>query len=121
MSDAHGRDHLTHAEMALDENGKILALKCETIANMGGYLSTFGAVIPSIFHGTMLSGVYAIPAIEVGVKAVFTNTCPTDAYRGAGRPEAVYSVERLIEAAALELGISERTLYRKIKGYDLRK
>src|SRR5262249_19532567 len=90
MSDAHGRDHVTHAEMAFDADGKAIGLKCETLANMGGYLSTFAPCIPTWLHGTLLAGQYATPAIYCNVKAVFTNTVPIDAYRGAGRPEATY-------------------------------
>ena len=90
LSDAHGRDHVTHAEMAFDANGKVLALKAETLANMGAYLSTFAPCVPTWLHGTLLAGQYTTPAVYVNVKAVFTNTVPVDAYRGAGRPEATY-------------------------------
>ncbi len=84
MSDAHGRDHVTHAEMAFDANGKVLALKAETLANMGAYLSTFAPCVPTWLHGTLLAGQYTTPAVYCNVKAVFTNTVPVDAYRGAG-------------------------------------
>jgi Molybdopterin-binding domain of aldehyde dehydrogenase len=88
ISDAHGRDHVTEAELALDAGGAFLGLRVRTIANMGGYLSTFGPNIPSYLYGPLLAGVYTTPAIYCEVKAVFTNTLPVDAYRGAGRPEA---------------------------------
>ncbi|MBX3527208.1 MAG: xanthine dehydrogenase family protein molybdopterin-binding subunit [Rhodoblastus sp.] len=104
LSDAHGRDHVTHAEMAMDENGKITALRVATKANMGAYLSTFASSVPTYLYAPLLSGQYNIPAIYAEVEAVYTNTAPVDAYRGAGRPEATYVVERLIEVAARELG-----------------
>ena len=91
MSDAHGRDHVTHAELALDKDGKFLALKVSTLANLGAYLSTFAPAVPTYLYGTLLAGTYTTPAIYVEVKAVFTNTVPVDAYRGAGRPEATLS------------------------------
>ena len=104
LSDAHGRDHVTHAEMAMDENGKITALRVSTKANMGAYLSTFASSVPTYLYAPLLSGQYNIPAIYAEVEAVYTNTAPVDAYRGAGRPEATFVVERLIEVAARELG-----------------
>ena len=104
LSDAHGRDHVTHAEMAMDENGKITALRVSTRANMGAYLSTFASSVPTYLYAPLLSGQYNIPAIYAEVEAVYTNTAPVDAYRGAGRPEATFVVERLIEVAARELG-----------------
>lgn len=104
LSDAQGRDHVTHAELALDADGKFLALKVETLANMGAYLSTFATVIPTFLHGTLLAGQYTTPAIHINVKAVFTNTVAVDAYRGAGRPEATYLLERLVDVAARETG-----------------
>ena len=104
LSDAQGRDHVTHAELALDDAGKFLGLRVETLANMGAYLSTFSTVIPTFLHGTLLAGQYTTPAIYVNVKAVFTNTVPVDAYRGAGRPEASYLLERLVDVAAQETG-----------------
>jgi carbon-monoxide dehydrogenase large subunit len=113
MSDAHGRDHLTHAEMAFDADGKAIGLRCETLANMGGYLSTFAPCIPTWLHGTLLAGQYATPAIYCNVKAVFTNTVPVDAYRGAGRPEATYILERLMNKAAQELGVDQAELRRR--------
>lgn len=104
LSDAQGRDHVTHTELALDKDGKFLGLKVETLANMGAYLSTFSTVIPTFLHGTLLAGQYATPAIHINVKAVFTNTVAVDAYRGAGRPEATYLLERLVDVAARETG-----------------
>ncbi|HEY2186117.1 MAG TPA: xanthine dehydrogenase family protein molybdopterin-binding subunit [Xanthobacteraceae bacterium] len=105
LADAHGRDHVTRAEMAFDEKGKILGLRVKTIANLGAYMSTFSSSVPTYLYGTLLSGQYAIPAIYCEVDAVYTNTAPVDAYRGAGRPEATFVVERLIEVAARQLGI----------------
>ncbi|HZH50652.1 MAG TPA: xanthine dehydrogenase family protein molybdopterin-binding subunit [Microvirga sp.] len=104
LSDAHGRDHVTHAEMATDENGKILGLRVHTIANLGAYLSTFSSSVPTYLYAPLLSGQYDIPAIYCEVDAVYTNTAPVDAYRGAGRPEATFVLERLVEKAARELG-----------------
>jgi carbon-monoxide dehydrogenase large subunit len=112
MSDAHGRDHITHAEMAFDANGRAIGLKCETLANMGAYLSTFAPCIPTWLHGTLLAGQYTTPAIWTNVKAVFTNTVPVDAYRGAGRPEATYILERLMSKAAQEMGVDQAELRR---------
>ena len=113
VSDRHGRDHVTEAELALDENGKFLGLKVATLANMGGYLSTFGPNIPTNLYAPLLSGVYTTPAIYCNVKVVFTNTVPVDAYRGAGRPEATFVVERLVDVAAAEMGIDRVELRRR--------
>ncbi|HKF73004.1 MAG TPA: xanthine dehydrogenase family protein molybdopterin-binding subunit [Stellaceae bacterium] len=113
LSDAQGRDHATHAELALDKDGKFLALKVSTIANMGGYLSTFAPAIPTYLYATLLAGTYTTPAIYCEVKAVFTNTVPVDAYRGAGRPEATYVVERIVENAAHEMKIDPAELRRR--------
>ncbi|MXY41241.1 MAG: molybdopterin-dependent oxidoreductase [Rhodospirillaceae bacterium] len=104
IADAHGRDHVTKAELALDSGGKFLAMRVETIANMGAYLSTFSSAVPSYLYGTLLAGQYTTGGIYCNVKTVFTNTAPVDAYRGAGRPEAAYVVERLVETAANETG-----------------
>jgi aerobic carbon-monoxide dehydrogenase large subunit len=104
LSDAHGRDHVTHAELALDANGKFLGLRVKTIANLGAYLSTFASSIPTYLYAPLLSGQYAIAAIFAEVDGVYTNTAPVDAYRGAGRPEASFVIERLVEVAARELG-----------------
>jgi carbon-monoxide dehydrogenase large subunit len=103
LCDAHGRDHITHAEMAFGENGKIVALRAKTIANLGAYMSTFSSSVPTYLYATLLSGQYAIPAIYCEVDAVYTNTVPVDAYRGAGRPEATFVVERLVEVGAREM------------------
>ncbi|MEZ5551943.1 MAG: xanthine dehydrogenase family protein molybdopterin-binding subunit [Pseudomonadales bacterium] len=104
LSDAHGRDHITHAELGLDADGRFLALKVHTTANLGAYLSTFGSSVPTYLYGTLLAGQYTTPNIHVEVHGVYTNTAPVDAYRGAGRPEATYVVERIVETAARELG-----------------
>jgi len=112
VSDAHGRDHVTHAELALDANGKMLALRCDTLANMGAYLSTFAPCVPTWLHGTLLAGQYTHPAIYVNVKAMFTNTVPVDAYRGAGRPEATYILERIVTKAARELKMDQAAFRR---------
>ena len=113
VSDAQGRDHLTHGELALDADGKFLALRVETTANMGAYLSTFAPSIPTYLYATLLAGTYATPKIWCGVKAVFTNTVPVDAYRGAGRPEANTLLERLVDAAARETGIDRVEIRRR--------
>ena len=113
LTDAHGRDHVTVAELALDRDGKFLALREHTTANMGAYLSTFASCIPTILHSTLLAGQYTTPAIYSEIQAVFTNTAPVDAYRGAGRPEATYLVERLVETAARELKMDPAELRRK--------
>jgi carbon-monoxide dehydrogenase large subunit len=105
LADAHGRDHVTHAELAMAEDGKILAMRVSTIANLGAYLSTFASSVPTYLYGTLLSGQYDIPAIYCEVDAVYTNTAPVDAYRGAGRPEATFVVERLVEVAARQIGM----------------
>ena len=105
LADAHGRDHVTRAELATDAGGRITGLRVKTIANMGAYLSTFASSVPTYLYATLLSGQYAIPAIYAEVDAVYTNTAPVDAYRGAGRPEATFVVERLMEVTARELGL----------------
>ena len=110
ISDNQGRDHLTHAELALDADGLFLGLRVETFANLGAYVSTFGAAIPSAIYSALLAGVYRTPAIFVQSTGVFTNTLPTDAYRGAGRPEACFVLERLADRAALELGIDRAAI-----------
>ena len=107
LSDAHGRDHVTHAELALDKEGKFLALRVHTDANLGAYLSTFATAVPTILYATLLAGQYTTPQIYVEVDAWFTNTTPVDAYRGAGRPEATYVLERLVTRAAWEMGIGQ--------------
>ena len=112
-SDAHGRDHITHAQLAMDENGKFLGMKVETTANMGAYLSSFATSIPTYLYATLLAGQYTTPVIYVNVKSVFTNTAPVDAYRGAGRPEATYVVERLVEVAAREMKLDPAEIRRR--------
>jgi len=107
LSDAHGRDHASHAEMALDKDGHFLALKVHTNANLGAYLSTFSTAVPTILYATLLAGQYSTPQVYVEVDAWFTNTAPVDAYRGAGRPEATYLLERLVSRAAWETGMGQ--------------
>ena len=113
MTDAHGRDHVTHAELALDKEGKFLGLRVQTLANMGSYLSTFAPAVPTYLHATLLAGVYTTPLIYANIRAVFTNTVPVDAYRGAGRPEATYLLERIVSKAAREMGIDQVEIRRK--------
>jgi len=113
MCDAHGRDHVTEVQMGFDADHKMVALKVDTIANFGAYMSLFSSSVPTYLYATLLSGQYAIPAIHCNVRAVYTNTAPVDAYRGAGRPEATYLLERTVETAARELGISPAELRRK--------
>ena len=113
MTDTQGRDNVTRLELALDEGLRFLGLKVATIANMGAYLSNFAPEIPTNSGGVMFSGVYAIPAIHVAVKGAFTHTVPVDAYRGAGRPEAAYAIERLIDVAARRLGVAAAELRRR--------
>ncbi len=113
LSDAHGRDHVTHAEMALGENGKILGVRVKTRANMGAYLSTFASSVPTYLYAPLLSGQYNIPAVYAEVEAVYTNTAPVDAYRGAGRPEATFVIERLVEVAAREIGMDPADFRRR--------
>src|SRR6202167_1903589 len=105
MSDAQGRDHATHGELALDKDGKFLALRVSTVANLGCDLSSFSTAIRTWLYATLLAGVYTTPVIYCEVKAVFTNTVPVDAYRGAGRPEATFLLERLVDAVAHDTGI----------------
>ncbi|HPO18124.1 MAG TPA: xanthine dehydrogenase family protein molybdopterin-binding subunit, partial [Rubrivivax sp.] len=113
LTDAHGRDHATRAELAMDAKGNFLALRVHTIANMGAYLSTFASSVPTILYATLLAGQYKTPAIYAEVKAVFTNTAPVDAYRGAGRPEATYVVERMVETAARDLKMDPAQIRRQ--------
>lgn len=105
LTDAHSRDHVTRAEISIDDSGRISGLREDLTANMGAYLSPFAVSIPTYFHAFFLSGLYAIPAIHCRVSAVYTNTVPVDAYRGAGRPEAVYTLERMVELAARQIGM----------------
>ncbi|MDF2096806.1 xanthine dehydrogenase family protein molybdopterin-binding subunit [Aquibaculum arenosum] len=113
VSDAHGRDHVTNVKLAVDQEGKFLALKVDTTANVGAYLSSFSTCVPTYLYATLLAGQYATPAIYANVKAVFTSTAPVDAYRGAGRPEATYLIERVVEVAARQLGMDPAELRRK--------
>ncbi|NDV51770.1 MULTISPECIES: xanthine dehydrogenase family protein molybdopterin-binding subunit [unclassified Salipiger] len=113
MSDAHGRDHVTKIELALDAENNFTGIRTDTLANMGAYLSTFASSVPTWLHGTLMAGNYKTPAIQVNVKAVFTNTVPVDAYRGAGRPEATFQLERLVDKAARELGVDPIKLRRQ--------
>ncbi|UVK52410.1 xanthine dehydrogenase family protein molybdopterin-binding subunit [Mesorhizobium sp. AR02] len=113
LTDAHGRDHHTHAEMAFDADHRILGLKVETKANLGAYMSLFSSATPTYLYATLLSGQYNIPAIHANVKAIYTNTAPVDAYRGAGRPEATFVMERMMETAARQFGVSPADLRRK--------
>ena len=113
VTDAHGRDHATKIELALDADGRFLAIRTDTHANLGAYLSTFAPSVPTWLHGTLMAGNYATPLIYVNVKAVFTNTVPVDAYRGAGRPEATFQLERVIDKAAREMGIGPVEIRRR--------
>lgn len=112
LTDAHGRDHVTHAEMAFDANNRITGLKVKTYANFGAYMSLFSSSVPTYLYATLLSGQYNIPAIHAEVIGVYTNTTPVDAYRGAGRPEASYLIERLMETAARQLKVDPAALRR---------
>ena len=113
MTDAQGRDHVTKIQLALDKDGMFLALRTETLANMGAYLRLFATVTPTYLHGPTMAGPYRTPLVYVNVKAVFTNTVPVDAYRGAGRPETTYQCERLVDKAAREMGIDPVDLRRR--------
>jgi carbon-monoxide dehydrogenase large subunit len=113
LTDAHGRDHVTEAELALDREGKMLGLRVRTTANLGAYLSTFAPAVPTFLYGTLLNGVYTFGAVHCEVTGVFTNTTPVDAYRGAGRPEACYVLERLVEAGARAAGLDPVEVRRK--------
>jgi len=113
LSDCHGRDHITHAELGVQNDGTITSLKVETIANLGGYASLFATVTPTYLYAPLILGLYNIPVAFCNVKAVFTNTAPVDAYRGAGRPEATYMIERLVDRAARDMGIDQAEFRRK--------
>ncbi|MDH3314196.1 MAG: xanthine dehydrogenase family protein molybdopterin-binding subunit [Gammaproteobacteria bacterium] len=112
MTDAHGRDHVSHAELALDKNGKFLGLKVSTVANLGAYLSTFATCVPTYLYATLMQGQYTTEAVYCEVKGVFTHTTPVDALRGAGRPEATYVVERMVEQAARDMKMDAAKLRR---------
>ncbi|MBI5133054.1 MAG: xanthine dehydrogenase family protein molybdopterin-binding subunit [Rhodopseudomonas palustris] len=113
LTDAHGRDHVSKAELAFDKDNKMLALRVTTHANFGAYMSLFSSSVPTYLYATLLSGQYNIPAIYTEVIGVYTNTTPVDAYRGAGRPEACYLLERLVETAARQLKVDPAELRRK--------
>jgi carbon-monoxide dehydrogenase large subunit len=113
MTDSHGRDHITEAEMAFDLGGRIVGLRVRTIANLGAHLTLFAPAIPTYLYGTLLSGQYRIPAIHAEVTGVFTHTTPVDAYRGAGRPEACYLIERMVDLGARQLGVDPAELRRR--------
>jgi carbon-monoxide dehydrogenase large subunit len=113
LSDAHGRDHVTKIELACDLEGNFIAFRTETLANVGAYLSNFATVTPTFLHGTLMAGPYKVPNVYVNVKTVFTNTAPVDAYRGAGRPEATYSLERVVDKMCRELGLDPFEVRRK--------
>jgi CO/xanthine dehydrogenase Mo-binding subunit len=113
LSDAHGRDPVTPAELAMDAEGHFLAFRVHTDANLGAYLSTFASAVPTILYATLLAGQYRTPHIHVEVDAWFTNTAPVDAYRGAGRPEATYLLERIVSRAGWELGIGQDEIRRR--------
>lgn len=110
MTDAHGRDHVTTAEMGFDQEGHIVGLRVNTFANLGAYLSTFAPAVPTWLHGTLMQGVYTTPKVHIDVTATFTHTNPVDAYRGAGRPEATFVLERLMDTAALEMDMDPTEL-----------
>jgi carbon-monoxide dehydrogenase large subunit len=113
LTDSHGRDHITDAEMAFDAHGRVVGLRVNTIANLGAHLSLFAPAIPTYLYGTLLSGQYRIPAIHAQVTAVYTHTTPVDAYRGAGRPEACYLLERMMDLGARQLGVDPAELRRR--------
>jgi len=113
LCDAHGRDHVSHAELAMDKDGRFLALRVQTDANMGAYLSTFASCVPTILYATLLAGQYTTPQVYAEVHAWFTHTSPVDAYRGAGRPEATYLLERIVTRAAWEMGLSQDEIRRR--------
>ena len=113
LSDCHGRDHVTHVELGVKNDGKITALKVETIANIGAYASLFATVTPTYLYAPLILGLYDISAASCNVKAVFTNTAPVDAYRGAGRPEATFLIERIVTEAAKEIGMDQAEFRKK--------
>jgi aerobic carbon-monoxide dehydrogenase large subunit len=113
LATTHGRDHISYAEIAFKRDGTLLGLRVKTYANLGAFLSTFAPLIPTYLYGTLLSGVYTLPALDCQVFGVFTNTVPVDAYRGAGRPEACYLLERMMDLAAAELGLDPVEIRRR--------
>jgi aerobic carbon-monoxide dehydrogenase large subunit len=112
LADAHGRDHFSRARIGFDKDNRITGFKVETVANLGAYMSLFSSCVPTYLYATLLSGQYDIANIHANVKTVYTNTAPVDAYRGAGRPEATYLVERIMETAAREMGVDAAELRR---------
>ena len=113
LSDPHGRDHVTHAEMAFDANAKAIGVRIRTLAAMGAYLLDFGPRVPTMAGGRINGTVYDLQALNVQVRCVFTNTVPTDAYRGAGRPETAYVLERLFDQGAAAFGIGRDEIRRR--------
>jgi len=113
MTDAHGRDHVTNAKMGFDADGKIVGFKVDTVANLGAYMSLFSSAVPTYLYGTLMSGQYDMANIHCNVRTAYTNTVPVDAYRGAGRPEATYLIERMMETAARELDLDPAELRRR--------
>ena len=113
LSDVHARDHVTTVELALDENAKFLGVRAHTIANMGGCLSTMAPMIPTAAGSNLYTGLYVMPVVHVRVRLVFTNTVPVDAYRGAGRPEVAYALERVVDVAAREMGLTSDEVRRR--------
>ena len=113
LNDTHGRDQINHAELAINKDGKFLAIRVSSLGNVGAYISQFGALIPTTAGCGMLCGCYAMEAAHVDVKVTLTNTTPVDAYRGAGRPEAAYVIERLVDKASRELGIPQDEIRRR--------
>jgi carbon-monoxide dehydrogenase large subunit len=113
VTDSHGRDHVSDVEMAFDADAKLIGLRVRTVANMGAYFTLFAPVIPTYLYGTLLSGQYTIGAVDCEVTATYTNTVPVDAYRGAGRPEACYLIERMMDLSARTLGIDPAELRRR--------
>jgi carbon-monoxide dehydrogenase large subunit len=113
LTDAQGRDHVSDVEMGFDAQGKVAGLRVKTVANLGAYLTLFAPAVPTYLYGTLLNGLYDFPAIHCEVDAAFTHTVPVDAYRGAGRPEACYLLERTMDVAAHELGIDPAELRRR--------
>ncbi|WP_136657711.1 xanthine dehydrogenase family protein molybdopterin-binding subunit [Nitratireductor sp. XY-223] len=113
MCDAHGRDHVSNIKIAFDSENRITAIKVDTLANIGAYMSLFSSATPTYLYATLLSGQYNVANIHANVRTVYTNTAPVDAYRGAGRPEACYLIERAMETAARELGVDPAELRRK--------
>ncbi|TWG99335.1 carbon-monoxide dehydrogenase large subunit [Mesorhizobium sp. J18] len=112
LTDAQGRDNVVKAEMAMDEDGRFLALRVELVANLGAYISQYGPFIPYV-GATMSTGVYDIQALAVSITGVYTNTCPVDAYRGAGRPEAAFLLEKLVDTCARDLGLEPHEIRRR--------